>query len=102
MMLAVFFDSHVVVHHEYALHSHTGIPKMLRTMAKPLGEVCSVTRRLLRRVLGLQTSSRVNVFFPAKGRILFEQDSYTVSAALRARRKFPTKPTLLVDKDEYR
>ena len=49
---------------------------MLRTMAEPLGEVCSVTRRLLRRGLGLQTSRRVNVFFPAKGRILFEQASY--------------------------
>ena len=46
---------------------------MLRTMAEPLGEVCSVTRRLLRRGLGLQTSRRVNVFFPTKGRILFEQ-----------------------------
>jgi hypothetical protein len=49
---------------------------MLRTMAEPLGEVCSVTRRLLRRGLELQTSRCVNVFFPAKGRILFEQASY--------------------------
>ena len=51
---------------------------MLRTMAEPLGEVCSVTRRLLRRGLGLHTSRRVNVFFSAKGPILFEQPSYTV------------------------
>jgi len=49
---------------------------MLQTMAEPLGEVCSVTRRLLRRGLGLQTFRRVNVFFPAKGQILFEQASY--------------------------
>ena len=49
---------------------------MLRTIAEPLGEVCSVTRRLLRRGLGLQTSRHVNVFFPAKGRILFEQALY--------------------------
>ena len=49
---------------------------MLRTMAELLEEVCSVTRRLLRRGLGLQTSRHVNVFFPAKGRILFEQASY--------------------------
>jgi len=55
------------------LHSQRGIPEMLWTMAEPLGEVCSVTRRLLRRRLGLQTSRRVNVFFPAKGRILFEE-----------------------------
>jgi hypothetical protein len=45
------------------LHSQIGIPKMLRTMAEPLGEVSSVTRRLLRRRLGLQTSGHVNVFF---------------------------------------
>jgi len=38
-------------------------------------EKCVVTRRLLRKGLGLQTSRRVNVFFPAKGRILFEQPS---------------------------
>ena len=50
---------------------------MLREMAEPLGEECSVTARLLRTGLGLQTSWRVNVFFPAKGRILFEQPSYT-------------------------
>ena len=49
---------------------------MLRTMAEPLEEVCSVTRRLLRRRLGLQTSRRVNVFFAAKGRILFEKATY--------------------------
>jgi hypothetical protein len=49
---------------------------MLRTMAEPLGQVCSVTRRLLRRGLELQTSRCVNVFFPAKGRILFEQASH--------------------------
>jgi len=49
---------------------------MLRTMAEPLGEVCSVTGRQLRRGLGLQTSRHVSVFFPAKGRILFEQASY--------------------------
>ena len=47
---------------------------MLRTMAELLGEVCSVTRRLLR--LKSQTSMRVNVFFPAKGRILFEHATY--------------------------
>ena len=29
-----------------------GIPEMLRTKAEPPGEVCSVTRRLLRRGLG--------------------------------------------------
>ena len=46
---------------------------MLRTIAEPLGEMCSVTRRLLRRGLGLQTSRRVNVFFSAKGGILFEK-----------------------------
>ena len=39
---------------------------MLRTMAEPLGEVCSVTSRLLQRGLGLQTSRHVNVFFQAK------------------------------------
>jgi len=33
------------------LHSQRGIPEMLRTMAELLGEVCSVTRRLLRRGL---------------------------------------------------
>jgi len=49
---------------------------MLLTMAEPLGEVCSVARRLLRRGLGLQTSRHVNVFFPAIGRILFEQAAY--------------------------
>jgi len=32
------------------LHSQRGIPEMLRTMAEPLVEVCSITRRLLRRV----------------------------------------------------
>jgi hypothetical protein len=58
------------------LHSQRGIPEMLRTMAEPQGEVCSVTRRLLRRGLELQSSRCVNVFFPAKGRILFEQASY--------------------------
>jgi hypothetical protein len=47
-------------------------------MAEPLGEVCSVTRRLLQRGLELQTSRCVNVFFPAKGQILFEQASYSV------------------------
>jgi hypothetical protein len=46
---------------------------MFRTMAEPLGEVCLVSRRLLRRGLGLQTSRCVNVFFPAKGQILFER-----------------------------
>jgi len=58
------------------LHSQRGIPEMLRAMAKPLGEVCSVTRRLLRRRLGLQTSRCVNVFFLAKGPIFFEQPLY--------------------------
>ena len=48
-------------------------------MAELLGEACSVTRRLLRRGLGLQTSRCVNVFFPAKGRILFEQASYRLN-----------------------
>ena len=46
---------------------------MLRTVAEPPGEVCSVTRRRLRSGLGLQTSRRVNVCFSAKGRVLFEQ-----------------------------
>ena len=54
---------------------------MLRTMAQLLGEVCSVTRRLLRRGLGLQTSRHVNVFFLAKGWILFEQAMYLMSPA---------------------
>ena len=58
------------------LHLQRGIPEMLQTMAELLGEVCSVTRRLLRRGLGLQTSGHVNVFFQAKGWILFEQPSY--------------------------
>jgi hypothetical protein len=49
---------------------------MLQTMAELLGEVCSLTRRLLRRGLGLQTSRRINVFFPAKGQIIFEQATY--------------------------
>ena len=48
------------------LHSQRGIPEMLRTMAEPLGEGCSVTARLLRRGLGFQTSRRVNVFFRPK------------------------------------
>jgi hypothetical protein len=52
---------------------------MLRKMVEPLGEVCSVTRRLLRRGLGLQTSRHVNVFFLAKGRILFEQPMYSAA-----------------------
>jgi len=55
------------------LHSQRGIPEMLRTMAEPLGEVCSVTGRLRRRGLGFQTYRRVNVFFPAKGRILLNR-----------------------------
>jgi hypothetical protein len=55
------------------LHSQKRILEMLRKMVELLGEVCSVTRRLLQRGLGLQTSRHVNVFFPAKGRILFEQ-----------------------------
>jgi hypothetical protein len=55
---------------------------MLRTMAEPLGEVCSVTRRLLRRGLELQASRCVNVFFPAKGQILFEQALYTQQKTL--------------------
>ena len=56
---------------------------MLLTMAEPLGEVCSVTGRLLRMELGLQTSRRVNVFFPAKGQILFEQATYCQQALYR-------------------
>jgi hypothetical protein len=65
------------------LHSQRGISEMLRTMAEPLGEVCSVTRRLLRRGLGLQTSRHVNIFFLAKGWILFEQPSYSLLSAIR-------------------
>jgi len=49
---------------------------MLKKMADPLGEVCSVTRRLLRRGLGFQASRRANVFFLGKGQILFEQAMY--------------------------
>ena len=60
------------------LHSQRGIPEMLRTMAEPLGEMCSVTRRLLRRGLWLHSSRRVNVFFPDKGRIPFEQAMYYI------------------------
>jgi hypothetical protein len=60
------------------LHSQNGILEMLSKMVELLGEVCSVTRRLLRRGLGLQTSRLVNVFFPAKGWILFEQPTYTL------------------------
>ena len=37
--------------------------------------LCSVTWRLLRRGLGVQTSWRVKTFFPAEGRILFERDT---------------------------
>jgi hypothetical protein len=58
------------------LHSQKGILEMLRKIVEPLGEVCSVARRLLQRGLGLQTSRRVNVFFLAKGWILFEQPAY--------------------------
>jgi hypothetical protein len=58
------------------LHSERGNPEMLEKMAEPVGEVCSVTGRLLRRGLGLQTSRRVNVIFLDKGRILFEQATY--------------------------
>ena len=58
------------------LHLQRDITEMLQTMAEPLGEVCSFTRRLLRRGLELQTSRCVNVFFLAKGQILFEQPSY--------------------------
>jgi hypothetical protein len=49
---------------------------MLQKMVELLGEVCPVIRRLLRRGLGLQTSRHVNVFFVAKGWILFEQVTY--------------------------
>jgi hypothetical protein len=55
------------------LCSQRGIPEMLLTMAEPLGEVCSVTRRLLRRGLGLQTSRGINVFFPARSQILTKE-----------------------------
>jgi hypothetical protein len=55
------------------LHSRRGIPEMLQKMVELLGEVCSVTRRLLKRGVGLQTFRHVNVFFPAKVQILFEQ-----------------------------
>jgi len=41
------------------LHSQRDIPEMLLTTAEPLGKVCSVTRRLLRMGLGLQTSRRI-------------------------------------------
>jgi hypothetical protein len=58
------------------LHSQKGITGMLRTIVEPLGKVCSVTRRLLWRALGLQTSRRVNVFLLAKGHILIEQPLY--------------------------
>jgi hypothetical protein len=58
------------------LHLQKGILEMLRKMVEPLEKVCSVTGRLLRRGLCLQTSRRVNVFFPAKDWILFEQPTY--------------------------
>ena len=58
------------------LRPQIDIPEMPRTMAEPLGEVCSVTRRLLRRGLVLQISRRVNVFFPAKCPIVFDQATY--------------------------
>jgi len=71
---------HYMEHDSQAvLHSQKGIPEMLQTMVDPLGEVCSVTRRLLQRGLGLQTSRHVNVFFPAKGWILFEQPTYSAN-----------------------
>jgi len=74
---SIWVTRHYTEHDGQAvLHSQRDIPKMLRTMAEPLEEVWSVTRRLLRRALGLQTSRRVNVFFPAKGQILFEQATY--------------------------
>jgi hypothetical protein len=50
--------------------------EMLRKMVEPLGEVCSVTRRLFRRGLSLLTSRHVKVFFPAKGQLLFEEATY--------------------------
>jgi hypothetical protein len=65
---------------EAVLHSQRGIPEMLRTMKELLWEVCSVTRRLLQSWLGLQVSKRINVFFPATGRIFFEQSSYTTQS----------------------
>ena len=78
---------HYLEHNSQAvLHSQRGIPEMLLTMAEPLGEVCSVTRRLLRRGLGLQTSRRVNVFFPAKDQILFEQATYDRSSTVFRRK----------------
>jgi len=74
---SIWVTRHYMEHNSQAvLHSQRGIPEMLWTMAEPLGEVCSVGRRLLRRGLGLQASRRVNVFFLAKGRILFEQATY--------------------------
>jgi len=61
---------------------------MLRAVVEPLGEVCSVTGRLSQRELGLQTSRRVNIFFPAKGRILFEQPSYCFMTLLMSLEDF--------------
>ena len=49
------------------------------------GEVCSVTRRLFRRGLWLQTTRHVNVFFPAKGRILFEHATYSTFVQTKSR-----------------
>ena len=78
---------HYLEHNGQAvLHSQRDIPEMLLTRAEPLGEVCSVTRRLLRRGLGLQTSRRVNIFFPAKGRILSEQATYDRSSTVLKRK----------------
>jgi len=66
---------------------------MFGTTAERLGEVFSVTKRLLRRELGLQTSRRVSVFFPAKGRILFEQATYATdySKKIFTRRDKPNR-----------
>jgi hypothetical protein len=58
------------------LHLQKGSLEMLRKMEELLGEVFSVTSRLLRGGLGLQTSRLVNVFFLAKGQILFEKPMY--------------------------
>ena len=66
------------LHSRHGFLRFFGIPEMLRTMEERIVEVCSVTRSLLRRALGLQVSRRVNVFFAAKGRILFEQTTYVL------------------------
>jgi len=74
---------------------------MLRTMEEPLGEVRSVTRRLRQRGLGLQTSRRVNVFFLAKGQILFEQASYVPYSCSEEYLHLCNKPTMHSEKTYF-